>query len=389
MEKAELQASLSLASIFALRMLGLFLILPVFSVHAKTISTADQLALVGLALGVYGLVQACLHIPLGMLSDRWGRRPLVILGLVLFVLGALIAAHKDNLVWITVGRAIQGAGAVSAVVTAWLADLTRDEVRSRAMAMIGGSIGLTFALSLVFAAPLYAWLGLDGLFYLMAFLGFIAIGVAAFVVPATPQMNKAQSSISFWGVLVHPALIRLNLGVLILHMTQMALFLTLPRQLSEMGWALADHWQIYLPALLISFVLMMPLIIWSERRRRFKPAFIFAILCMLIAQCAMAVLTSTVGVWISVVIYFIGFNVMEAMQPSLVSRYVPAARGTALGIYNTTQSIGLFLGGVLGGIIMQKAGEPWVFLTCAAFMVVWLIINSSMRELSAQHQTVY
>ena len=193
---------------------------------------------------------------------------------------------------------------------------------------------------------------------------------------------------SFWGVLVHPALIRLNLGVLILHMTQMALFLTLPRQLSEMGWALADHWQIYLPALLISFVFMMPLIIWSERRKRFKPAFILAILCMLIAQCAMAVLSSTVGVWISVVIYFIGFNVMEAMQPSLVSRYVPTARGTALGIYNTTQSIGLFLGGVLGGIIMQKAGEPWVFLTCAAFMVVWLIINSSMRELSAQHQTV-
>ena len=334
------------------------------------------------------LVQACLHIPLGMLSDRWGRRPIVLLGLVLFVLGALIAAHRDDLVWITVGRAIQGAGAVSAVVTAWLADLTRDEVRSRAMAMIGGSIGLTFALSLVFAAPLYAWLGLDGLFYLMAFLGLIAIGVAAFVVPTTPQINKSQSSMSFLAVLVHPALLRLNLGVLILHMTQMALFLTLPRKLSEMGWSLADHWQIYLPALLISFLLMMPLIIWSERRKRFKPAFILAILCMLVAQSAMAIIASTVGVWVAVVVYFVGFNVMEAMQPSLVSRYVPSARGTALGIYNTTQSIGLFLGGVLGGVIMQKAGESWVFLTCAVFMVVWLIINASMRELSAQHQTV-
>jgi len=175
---------------------------------------------------------------------------------------------------------------------------------------------------------------------------------------------------------------------LILHMTQMALFLTLPRKLSEMGWPLADHWQIYLPALLISFLLMMPLIIWSERRKRFKPAFILAILCMLVAQSAMAIIASTVGVWVAVVVYFVGFNVMEAMQPSLVSRYVPSARGTALGIYNTTQSIGLFLGGVLGGVIMQKAGESWVFLTCAVFMVVWLIINASMRELSAQHQTV-
>jgi MFS family permease len=228
MEKTELRASLALAGIFALRMLGLFLILPVFSMHAKGLPGGDQALLVGLALGVYGLVQACLHIPLGMLSDRYGRRPVVVAGLLLFVLGAVIAGSQDDLMWIIVGRAIQGAGAVSAAVTAWLADLTKEETRTRAMAMVGGSIALTFAVSLVLASPLHESIGLDGMFYLMAVLGIGAILLALFVVPQQDKLNTPFTA-KFSDVFFNADLLRLNFGVFALHAAQIALFLTLPR----------------------------------------------------------------------------------------------------------------------------------------------------------------
>jgi MFS family permease len=382
MEKTELRSALSLAGIFALRMLGLFLILPVFSMHAKGLSGGDQATLVGLALGIYGFVQACLHIPLGMLSDRYGRRPIVVVGLILFVLGAFVAASHDDLVWITVGRAIQGAGAVSAAVTAWLADLTREETRTRAMAMVGGSIALTFALSLVLASPLHESIGLDGMFYLMAVLGVGAILIALFVVPEQDKASQTPFTAKFSDVFFNKDLFRLNVGVLVLHAVQIALFLTLPRLLVKADLPLVAHWHLYLPAVLISFVCMAPIIMVSERRKRMKPAFLFGIASMMVAQLMMASLDSLTGLALAVLIYFIGFNILEAMQPSLVSRWASNAKGTALGIYNTTQSAGLFLGGLLGGWILQNMGEAAVFYIGAALIFSWLIIALTMRELS-------
>lgn len=382
MEKTELRSALSLAGIFALRMLGLFLILPIFSMHAKGLSGGDQAVLVGLALGIYGFVQACLHIPLGMLSDRFGRRPIVVLGLVLFVIGALIAASHDDLVWITVGRAIQGAGAVSAAVTAWLADLTREETRTRAMAMVGGSIALTFALSLVLASPLHESIGLDGMFYLMACLGMGAIMLAIFAVPSQDKTGQTPFTAKFSDVFFNKDLLRLNLGVLVLHAVQIALFLTLPRLLVKADLPLASHWQLYLPAVLISFVCMAPIIMMSERRKRMKPAFLFGIASMMVAQLIMASSESLSMLALAVLVYFIGFNILEAMQPSLVSRWASHAKGTALGIYNTTQSAGLFLGGVLGGWVLQNRSESAVFYLGASLIFAWLIIAWSMRELS-------
>jgi MFS family permease len=382
MEKTELRSALSLAGIFALRMLGLFLILPVFSMHAKGLSGGDQATLVGLALGIYGFVQACLHIPLGMLSDRYGRRPIVVTGLILFVLGAVVAASHDDLVWITVGRAIQGAGAVSAAVTAWLADLTREETRTRAMAMVGGSIALTFALSLVLASPLHESIGLDGMFYLMAVLGIGAILIALFIVPEQGKASQTPFTAKFSEVFFNKDLFRLNVGVLVLHAVQIALFLTLPRLLVKADLPLVAHWHLYLPAVLISFVCMAPIIMVSERRKRMKPAFLFGIASMLVAQLIMASFDSLSGLALAVLIYFIGFNILEAMQPSLVSRWASNAKGTALGIYNTTQSAGLFLGGLLGGWVLQNMGEAAVFYIGAALIFSWLIIALTMRELS-------
>ena len=381
MERSELRAALALSGIFALRMLGLFLILPVFSMHARSLPGGEHATLVGLALGIYGIVQACLHIPLGMLSDRYGRRPVVAIGLILFVIGALIAASHDDLIWITVGRAIQGAGAISAAVTAWLADLTREETRTRAMAMVGGSIALTFALSLVIAAPLHEFIGLNGMFYLMAALGLVAIFIAIFVVPAQQQTSKSPFTAKFSEIFFNKDLIRLNIGVLVLHAAQVALFMTLPGLLVRADLPLNAHWHLYLPAVLISFVFMGLIIMVSERRKKMKPAFIFGICCMLVAQLIMANFATLSMLGLAVLIYFIGFNILEAMQPSLVSRWASQAKGTALGIYNTTQSTGLFLGGVLGGWILQTQGESGVFFACSGAIFMGLIISFTMREL--------
>jgi predicted MFS family arabinose efflux permease len=315
-----------------------------------------------------------------MLSDKYGRRPVVVAGLVLFVLGAVIAGSQDDLMWIIVGRAIQGAGAVSAAVTAWLADLTKEETRTRAMAMVGGSIALTFALSLVLASPLHESIGLDGMFYLMGVLGIGAILLALFVVP---QQDKSSTPFTakFSEVFFNADLLRLNFGVFALHAAQIALFLTLPRLLVKADLPLVSHWHLYLPAVLISFACMAPIIMMSERRKRMKPAFIFGIVSMMVAQLIMASFDTLPALATSVLIYFIGFNILEAMQPSLVSRWASQAKGTALGIYNTTQSIGLFIGGLGGGWLLQWGGESSVFYACAALIFAWLIIALSMREL--------
>jgi len=383
MSGQEVRTSASLASIFALRMLGLFLILPVFAVHARTIPGGDSPALVGLALGIYGLTQGLLQIPFGAASDRWGRKPVIVAGLVLFAAGSFIAASADDIFWTIVGRAVQGAGAISAAVTAFIADATREEHRTKAMAMVGASIGLTFALSLVGAPPLYAAIGMGGLFALTGLLALAAIAVIAWVVPGAPPRIEHDEPATAASVVFNPQLLRLNFGIFALHAVQMAMFVVVPVMLVERAQLpLPNHWWVYLPVVLVSFGLMMPPIMVAERRSRMRVLFLSAVGLLLVVQIGLMLHAPSL-MWIAgwLLLFFVGFNVLEASLPSLVSRVAPSsAKGLALGIYNTTQAIGLFAGGALGGLVAARWGAQGVFACAAVIMGVWWVIALGMRE---------
>ena len=382
MTPAELRAGVSLASIFALRMLGLFLILPIFAVFAQTLPGGDNLMLVGIALSAYGLTQALFQIAYGVASDRYGRKPVIVVGLLVFALGCLVAGLAPDIWWMIAGRVLQGAGAISAAVTALAADLTREQHRTKVMAMIGISIGLTFALSLVLAPLLYAAIGMGGIFGLTGGLALGAIVLLLKIVPDAPEMADRGTTVSFSAVLTDGQLARLNFGVLALHIMQTALWVVVPAALVQSGGLpLAEHWKVYLPAVLASFVLMVPAIIIAERHGKFRLVFGGAILLLLIVQAGLYVYGRglyPIGIWL--LLFFVGFNILEAMQPSLISRIAPAAaKGTALGIYNTTQSLGLFLGGMLGGWLGKTYGTPAVHLFCALLALAWLILVATMK----------
>jgi MFS family permease len=380
MTSAERRTGAALAGIFGLRMLGLFLILPVFAVHARGLPGGADLTLVGLALGIYGLTQACLQIPFGLASDRFGRKPVIITGLLLFALGSAIAAMATSVQWVIVGRAIQGAGAISAAVTALAADLTREQHRTKVMAMIGSSIGLVFAVSLVAAPLLYAVIGMSGIFWLTAVLSVLAIGVLSRSVPNPPRVEARP--VRFGGVLRNGQLLRLNLGIFTLHLVQMAMFVVIPAALvARGGLPVASHWQVYLPAVLVSFAFMVPAIIMAERKNRLKPVFLAAIGLLVLTQ--VGFLFGRSGLWpiaAGLMAFFVAFNILEATLPSLVSRIAPPnAKGAALGVYNTTQALGLFLGASLGGWLNQHVGADSVFIMTAALALVWLGLAATMR----------
>ncbi|MBN9425730.1 MAG: MFS transporter, partial [Burkholderiales bacterium] len=275
MTSHERRASAWLASIFALRMLGLFLILPVFAVHAASLPGGQDAMLVGLALGIYGLTQGVLQLPFGAASDRFGRKPVIVAGLLLFAVGSFVAAFGHDVVTVIIGRALQGAGAISAAVTAFIADSTRESQRTKAMAMIGGSIGISFAVAIVCAPFLYHWLGMSGLFSAIGILAVLAIFVVLWVVPTPPAHPKAGPA-PFSEVLHNPELLRLNFGVFILHATQTALFVAMPRMLVAAGLPVAQHWEVYLPVMGLSFVAMVPAIIAAEKRGKMKAVLLSA-----------------------------------------------------------------------------------------------------------------
>lgn len=380
MSPAERRAGISLAAIFALRMLGLFLILPVFAVHAHQLPGGQDLTMVGLAIGAYGFTQACLQIAFGAASDRFGRKPVIVFGLVLFVLGSVVAALASDIGGIITGRVLQGAGAISAAVTALAADLTRDQHRTKVMAMIGSSIGLVFAGSMVAAPLLYAGIGMSGIFWLTAALAAGAIGVLLWVVPVAPQVPRANGG-RFIDVLRDGQLMRLNFGVFALHLIQTTMWVLVPSGLVAGGLALEAHWKVYLPAVLVSFVVMVPAVIMAERRNRMKVVFNTAVLLLALVQLGIYLLgDGLVPLAVMLTLFFIAFNVLEATQPSWISRVAPPhAKGTALGVYNTLQSIGLFLGGVLGGWLAQHVGRGAVSLSCAALALAWLALAATMN----------
>ncbi|MEM5315671.1 MFS transporter [Paraburkholderia sp. JHI869] len=380
MSAPELRATVSLAAIFALRMLGLFMIMPVFSVYAKTIPGGDNLLLVGIALGAYGVTQSLLYIFYGWVSDMVGRKPVIATGLVIFAIGSFVAAGAHDMVWIIVGRVIQGMGAVSSAVLAFIADLTAEEHRTKAMAMVGGSIGLSFAVAIVGAPIVFHWVGMSGLFALVGVFSILAVGVVIWVVPDAPH-KPVHVRAPFAEVLHNVELLRLNFGVLVLHATQTALFLVVPRLLVDAGLPVASHWMIYLPVMGLAFVMMVPAIIVAEKQGKMKPVLVSAIGLILIGQLLLGSLAHTLVIVSAVLfVYFLGFNILEASQPSLVSKLAPGNRkGAATGVYNTTQSIGLALGGVVGGYLLKHEGASAVFYACSGLVLCWLIIAANMK----------
>lgn len=380
MTAAEKRDGAALAAVFSLRMLGLFLILPVFAMHATTLPGGDNLTLVGIALGAYGLTQAICQIPFGMASDVFGRKPVIVFGLALFALGSVVAAFADSMTWMLIGRIIQGAGAISAAVTALAADLTREAHRTKVMAMIGSSIGLAFAVSLVAAPALYAVIGMSGIFWITAALALGGIVVVlGGVSPAPTGVPGPRVPLS--EVLRDTALLRLNFGIFTLHMVQMAMFVVLPALLvTSGGIPLAKHWQVYLPAVLLSFALMVPAIVLAERRDQIKPMFVAAIILLLITEIGLSLANDDLYVLIGGLIsFFVAFNILEASLPSLISRVAPPrAKGAALGIYNTCQSLGLFAGGALGGFLAKHQGAAGVFLASAGIVSLWLVLAVGM-----------
>lgn len=386
MTRIERRAAISLSSIYALRMLGLFMILPVFALYAEQLGGVTP-TLVGLAIGVYGLTQAIFQIPFGFASDRFGRKPVIIAGLLLFAVGSVVAAMSDSIGGVIAGRALQGCGAIAAAVMALAADLSREEHRTKVMAMIGMSIGAAFALALILGPILYAWIGVPGIFWLTAVLALTAIGVVKFIVPRPVHSRlhrDAEPVASQLYMVVRDAqLLRLDIGIFFLHTILTASFVVLPLVLRDMaGLASIDHWKIYLPALLLSIAAMLPFIILGERHRRIKQVFIGAILVLGLAELGLFAFTDSVsGIFIAVVVFFSAFNLLEATLPSLVSKMAPPdKKGTAMGVYSSAQFLGAFVGGSVGGWLHGLYGVSGVFAGCALLAGLWALIAESMRS---------
>ena len=386
MNALERRASFSLALIYALRMLGLFMVLPVFTLEARHYEGGNDPTAVGLALGLYGLVQAVLQIPFGLAADRFGRKRVIVAGLMLFALGSVVAALATSVAGLAWGRALQGGGAISAAVSALLADQTRESVRTKGMALIGASIGLMFALSLVVGPLLSAWGGLPGIFWITSVLAVAGIAVVLWWTPAEvpgPPDTTHSSSVTAWAILRLPDLARLNLGVFILYTVQLATWVAVPALLIQAGVEKSLHGWVYLPAVLLSFVVMGATLFPMERRGRLRSLFLVSIGSVMLVQ--FGLIWQSMGspslavIGFLLFVFFCGFNVLEASQPSLASRLAPAAtRGTVLGIYNTLQSLGIFAGGALGGWLAKSQGAQGLFMACALLMALWLVVAWGM-----------
>ena len=385
MTALERRAVASLALLYSFRMLGLFMVLPLLALYAADLPGASP-SLIGLALGVYGLTQALLQIPFGWLSDRWGRKPVIIAGLILFALGSVVAGMADSAVGIVVGRALQGAGAIAGTVMALAADLTRDEQRTKAMAIIGVSIGMSFAVALVLGPVVAAQWGLSSVFFLTAGLAVAGIGIVRFVVPRPPPLALASSERSSTArslarSFLTPALARLNFGIFVLHFVLMACFLIIPQLLEGVaGVSREYHWQIYLPALVLSIVGMLPLMRMAERGGRPREMFLLGIGLVLLSLSILGFANSAAALYLGLWLFFVGFNYLEATLPSLVSKTVFANdKGSALGVYSTCQFLGAFAGGAGGGWVVQYGGVSAAFALSAALVVLWLLVATRMK----------
>lgn len=385
MTPGELRATWGLGTVFSLRMLGMFMVLPVLTTYGMALQGASE-ALIGLAIGIYGLAQAVFQIPFGLLSDRVGRKPLIVGGLAIFVIGSIIAALSDSIWGIILGRALQGSGAIAAAVMALLSDLTREQNRTKAMAFIGVSFGVTFAIAMVLGPIITHKLGLHALFWMIAGLATLGIALTLWVVPNSKNhvLNRESGMVKgcFSKVLMEPKLLKLNFGIMCLHILLMSTFVALPGMLEAAGFAARDHWKIYLVTMLVSFVSVVPFIIYAEVKRRMKRVFVFCVVLLLIAE--IVLWGAGPHFWelvLGVQIFFLAFNLMEALLPSLISKEAPAGyKGTAMGIYSTSQFLGVAIGGALGGWVDGLFDSQTVFLAGALLSMIWLLVAGSMQE---------
>lgn len=386
MTSAERRTALGLAGVYGFRMLGLFLILPVFALFAEDLPGATPV-LTGLAVGIYGLTQAALQIPFGLLSDRIGRKPVIFAGLLLFAAGSVVAASADDIVWIIVGRALQGSGAVAAAVMALAADLTREEQRTKVMASIGMTIGASFMLAMILGPVINGWVGMHGIFWLTALLALLGIALVGLVVP-TPSVSRVHRDAEpvpamFSRVLRNADLLRLDFGIFALHLILTALFLAVPLALRDAGLVAEKHPMVYLPVMVVAILGMVPFVIIAEKKRKMKQVFLGAVAVLGIAQ--LALWQSPPGsLWpliLALGVFFTAFNLLEATLPSLVSKTAPAdAKGTAMGVYSTSQFTGAFVGGLAGGWVHQHWGLQAVFLFGALAAAAWLVVAVGMRK---------
>jgi len=396
MTSLELRATVSLAMVFALRMFGMFSILPVLAIYAQNLPGGASPFLVGIALGIDGLAQAFLQIPFGLLSDRYGRKRVIYAGLALFALGSFIAAGADDIYIIILGRLVQGTGAIAAAVIALTADLTREEHRAKSMAMIGISIGVTFSASMVIGPALAHVIGVSGIFAMTGVLAIAAMGVIYAVVP-NPQVSRVHADAEtvpaqIAAVLKNPELQRLDFGIFSLHAAMRGLFVVIPLVLLKDGQLpVSEHWKVYLPVMAISFIAVIPAIIVGETRGKMKQVFCGAVALLLISTLLMAVsIHYFPGVVTALFLFFLAFNLLEATLPSLVSKIAPAgSKGTAIGVYNSFQFFGLFLGGALGGFLAQHVGPASVFVLAAGLCIAWLLLALSMQTPPAVRTCMY
>lgn len=395
----ERRAISGLAGLYASRMLGLFMVLPVLALYADTLTGSTPL-LIGVALGIYGLTQATLQIPFGLLSDRIGRKRVIALGLVIFALGSVVAAMADSIWGVILGRALQGSGAIAAAIMALLADQTREQVRTVAMATIGLSIGVSFAIAMVVGPWLAAWAGLSAVFWFTALLTLVGLLVLWRWVPPAPRrlrhrdvgMDRQQLK----SVITRPDLWRLDLSIFALHLVLMAIFVAIPFRLLNAGVAVEHHGLAYLGVMALSFVAMVPLVIVAEKHQRMKMMCLFAIGAIVVSLSSLGLPLSQ-GRWLFVwlFVFFTGFNLLEATLPSMLSKLAPAgAKGTAMGVYSTSQFLGAFLGGTLGGLLAHTWGLNAVFIGCALLALLWWLAMLRMpsppplsSEVLALHDT--
>ncbi|WP_241592144.1 MFS transporter [Rosenbergiella epipactidis] len=385
MTPLELRATWGLGTVFSLRMLGMFMVLPVLTTYGMALQGATE-GLIGLAIGIYGLAQAIFQIPFGLLSDRVGRKPLIVGGLLVFVLGSIVAATTTSIWGIILGRALQGSGAIAAAVMALLSDLTREQNRTKAMAFIGVSFGVTFAIAMVIGPIVTHLLGLHALFWMIAVLASLGIIITLLVVPSTSEhvLNRESGMVkgSFSKVLANPKLLKLNAGILFLHILLMSSFVALPGEFEQAGFPASEHWKVYLVTMLIAFVGVVPFIIIAEVKRKMKLVFVSCVALLLIAE--LVLWQAGAHFWTLVVgvqLFFFAFNLMEAILPSLISKESPAGyKGTAMGIYSTSQFLGVAIGGSVGGWVFQHVDAQAVFLLGAGIAIVWLLVSLTMQE---------
>ena len=383
MNSRERRAVALLASIYALRMAGLFLILPVFALYATGLDGHTPF-LIGLAIGIYGLTQAVLQIPFGFASDRIGRKPVIAVGLLIFAAGSVIAATASSLWMVILGRAVQGAGAIPAAVMAMVADLTREEQRSKAMAAIGMSIGASFVLSLILGPVLDGLIGVPGIFWITGLFALLAIGIILFAVPTPVRTQKRAGNLrkDFARILRDRQLLRLDAGVFVLHLVMTAMFVVLPGSIAQtMDLPSAAHWKLYLPAMLLGFLGMLPFLIHANRQKATRRVLTGGVAMLIAAQAVLFFFADQkIGLVAGLFLFFLSFNLLEAMLPSLISRLAPSeSKGAAIGVYSTAQFLGAFAGGALAGLI-SGYGAQGVFLLTGGALTVWWLLALSMRE---------